>query len=431
MRLLPDIPETISGIPDGPPRYSAAPSLHLVNGASICPKPIDWLWNGWLAAGKLHVMAGAPGTGKTTIALALAAALTTGGRWPDGSRVAKAGGVLIWSGEDDPTDTLAPRLIACGADMRLTHFVGSMTERDERRPFDPARDMDALADAVRRVGSARLLICDPVVSAVTGDSHKNTEVRRALQPLVDLGLEAGCAILGISHFSKGTQGRDPTERVAGSLAFGALARVVIATAKVQDDASEHAGRRIMARTKSNIGPDDGAFAYDLEQIELADHPGVRASRVLWGDAIDGSAREILAAADRSSADDADGGERADAEQFLRDLLADGPVPSRQVRIDADGAGYSWATIRRAQKSLGVEAIKEGQPGRSQRWLWSLSSGAASPKALKKSEDAQQNNVSTFGKSEHLRGDTSTAKQLQDTSPDEGRPSWLPGDAETF
>ena len=77
---------------------------------------VNWLWRNWLARGKLHLLAGAPGQGKTTIALAFAATVTSGGRWPDGASC-KAGNVLIYSGEDDPSDTLAPRLLASGADM--------------------------------------------------------------------------------------------------------------------------------------------------------------------------------------------------------------------------------------------------------------------------------------------------------------------------
>jgi len=374
-----------------------AKAVQLICGASIKPQRIDWLWPDWLAAGKLHILAGAPGTGKTTLALALAAALTTAGRWPDGAPVPSAGNVLIWSGEDDPIDTLAPRLIACGADMTKIHFVSSVRQGSDIRPFDPANDMRELAEAAIRVGDVRMLICDPVVSAVTGDSHKNTEVRRALQPLVDLGIELGCAILGISHFSKGSQGRDPTERVSGSLAFGALARVVLAAAKVQDDESEHAGRRILARTKSNIGPDDGAIYYDIEQVEVTGYPGVWASRVVWGERIEGAAREILAAADAKTADDGEGGSLADAKRFLADLLADGPVPAKGVRADADGAGHTWPTIRRAQKALGIEASKTGMKG---GWVWAL------PRRCSENpEDAQQNNVSTFGKVEHLRDDS--------------------------
>jgi putative DNA primase/helicase len=346
---------------------SADPIVQLINGANITPMAIDWLWHEWIAAGKLHILAGAPGTGKTTLALALAAALTVAGRWPDGSRISTPGDVLIWSGEDDATDTLAPRLLACGADMARIHFVGSVRESDEVRPFDPAKDLHGLAEAARRVGNVRLLICDPVVSAVTGDSHKNTEVRRALQPLVDLGHEINAAVLGISHFSKGSQGRDPTERVVGSLAFGALARVVLAAAKMQDED----GKRILARSKSNIGPDDGGFHYDIEQIELAAHPGVWASRVLWGEAIEGSAREILAAADAIADQDGEPEDSNEVDAWLRGLLTDtGEMRKREVIQVGKECGFAERTIQHARKRIGAMATIHGF-GSDKHAVWSL------------------------------------------------------------
>lgn len=366
--------------------------VHLINGATIRPAPIDWLWDGWLAAGKLHILAGAPGTGKTTLALALAAALTTRGYWPDGSRVRTVGDVLIWSGEDDPTDTLAPRLLACGADMRRVHFVGSVRDGDDHRPFDPASHMPELSDAATRVGNVRLLICDPVVSAVTGDSHKNTEVRRALQPLVDLGHEINAAILGISHFSKGSQGRDPTERVAGSLAFGALARVVLAAAKMQDGDDENAGRRILARTKSNIGPDDGGHYYDLDQVELHQFPGVWASRVLWGEEIEGSAREILAAADAAPQQ---GEDRADEDNevdgWLRALLIDECEITKADVIKAGRAcGFTERTIQRARKRIGATTKISGF-GKNKISVWSLPN-----RAIQGSLHADPRNYGMYG-----------------------------------
>ena len=105
-----------------PAHFESGVVVRLVNGAEFEPGIIRWLWDGWLSRGKLHVMAGAPGTGKTTIALALAAAVSTGGRFPDGSKC-EASSVLVWSGEDDPKDTLLPRLLAMGADRSRIFFV--------------------------------------------------------------------------------------------------------------------------------------------------------------------------------------------------------------------------------------------------------------------------------------------------------------------
>ena len=378
------------------PATCRAISVNLVCASTLKPEPIDWLWNGWLAAGKMHILGGAPGTGKTTIALSLAAILTCGGWFPDGTR-AKQGNVVIWSGEDDPQDTLVPRLTLSGADCRKVHFITGAIECNERRGFDPSRDIEPLRRELATIGDVRLLIIDPIVSAVSGDSHKNAEVRRSLQPLADLALSLRCALLGITHFSKGTGGRDPTERITGSLAFGALARVVMVAAKHQEEGEDGKAGRIFCRAKSNIGVDDGGFRYDLRQEELATFPGVVASSVVWGEAVEGAARELLAVAD----DAGEGGEGvtlADVKRVLSDLLADAPLPVKVIKADADGAGYSWASVRRAQKSLEIEAVKEGF-GKSGGWVWKLPN---LPKVLKNLKDAQQNNVSTLGKFEHLK-----------------------------
>jgi len=377
-----------------------ARTVELIRGSDVRPEAVSWLWGGWLAAGKMHILGGAPGTGKTTISMALAAKVTTGGRWPDGSR-SPIGNVVMWSGEDDPADTLVPRLAISGADLSRVYFIAEVREGNERRSFDPARDMEPLRRKLAEIGDVRLLIVDPIVSAIAGDSHKNAEVRRGLQPLADLAASMRCALLGITHFSKGTGGRDPVERLTGSLAFGALARVVLVAAKHQEEGEDGRTVRLFIRAKSNIGPDDGGFEYDLHQGEMKTHPGIFASAVLWGDAVEGAARELLATAD-ATGDDGEGGTLADVKRFLSDLLTDGPLPTKTIRADADGAGYSWATIRRAQKALGIEPSKAGMKC---GWEWALPR-----RCSEKPEDAQQNVVSIFGNLEHLREPSGDASE---------------------
>ena len=253
--------------------YEPATSIHettkchkvlLTNGLDLDVRPVRWLWKDWLALGKMHVLAGAPGQGKTTIALACAATVTLGGRWPDGTSC-EPGNILIWSGEDDPADTLLPRLLMAGADRARCYFVSGTRINGDELSFDPARDMAGLEAEAIRLGGVKLIVVDPVVSAVAGDGNKNNEVRRALQPLVDLAHKLDAAVVGISHFSKAGSGGDPASRVVGSVAFTAVARVVLVAAKVKGDDGET--KRILARGKSNIGPDDGGFEYNIEQGE--------------------------------------------------------------------------------------------------------------------------------------------------------------------
>jgi putative DNA primase/helicase len=346
--------EPLPRIPEWPEADNrrVMPAVVLVNGSDLEPEPVRWLWPDWLALGKMHILAGAPGQGKTTIALAFAATVSIGGRWPDGKRC-EPGNILVWSGEDDAADTLLPRLLAAGADKARCYFVTGTRINGELEPFDPARDMVALEAQAQRIGGIRLLIVDPVVSAVAGDSHKNTEVRRALQPLVDLASRLDAAVLGISHFSKGGAGSDPASRVVGSIAFTAVARVVLVAAKVNGEDGED--KRILARGKSNIGPDDGGFEYHIEQGEPI--PGIRASYVMWGRSVEGTARELLAEPDAGSDADGDSSAKAEAEEFLIELLKDGPSPTKHVEAQAKEAGISWRTVRRASDALGIKKRK--------------------------------------------------------------------------
>jgi len=330
-------------------------------GDQIVPEPIHWLWPGWLARGKMHISAGAAGTGKTTTACALAATITRGGLWPDGTR-APQGEVLMWSGEDDVPNVLSPRFMACGADMSKVHFITGMAQGGKEYSFDPSKDLPLLADKLHKCPGVVMIIIDPIVSAVGGDSHKNTETRRALQPLVDLASKFNCALLGITHLSKGTQGRDVNERVAGSLAFVALARLVFMSAT--SDAKEGAPqRRIFVRSKSNLGPNTGGFEYSLEYPELPGYPGVTGSKVIWGAAVDGSARSLLTQMESAELPNS---ARRDARAWLLDRLAHGQVAQKQIKSDALAEGHSWATLRRAKDDAKVIAQKTGDG-----WVWRL------------------------------------------------------------
>ncbi len=367
------IVERAENDPDSSAYLSFHSRLDLIQASSIQPRPVQWLWDQWLAAGKLHILGGTPGSGKTTIALSIASILSSGGIWADGTKAAK-GRVVIWSSEDSPEDTLVPRLMNCGADCDSISFIGNVSDRDGVRAFDPAVDIPKLREAVLRSGGVDLLIVDPIVSAVMGNDHKNSEVRRCLQPLVDLAIQLNCAVLGITHFSKNTSGRNPLERITGSLAFGALARLVWVTAK-SDTLPD---RRLLLKAKSNIGVDEGGYEYELIHGELVQSPGVFAASVSWGEPISGSARALLASVELpdsteyTSATD-------EAEEFLKLVLSDGEVPSETVQEEAQRRGISVATLRRAKKTLGVKSEKHGMTG---KWVWLLA-----PKALILNEDA--------------------------------------------
>ena len=339
------------------PQLPTASSLLLESADGIAMEPIHWLWDGWLAAGKLHILAGNAGCGKTTLALSLAAAITTGGKWPDGTTAA-TGDVLMWSGEDDPATTLVPRLVACGADRRRVKFLKAASDG---RPFNPAKDLPLLRAAFENGLHAKLLIVDPIVSVVgSADSHKNAEVRQALEPLVRLAAEFNFAVIGITHLTKGTQGQNPAERITGSLAFGALARVVMIAAK-SEASEEQLSSFALARAKSNIGPDWGGFGYTLERVPVGN--GVVGQKVLWGDTLGGTTRDVLSSLE--------GGDKGmdEARDWLEKILTANPIGLSANEIIAAGksCGFSRDKLGRAKRSLRVKSIKSPDG-----WIWQLS-----------------------------------------------------------
>jgi putative DNA primase/helicase len=330
--------------------------LKILSGNAIEPEAVRWLWPNWLACGKLHLLAGSPGTGKTSIALALGASVSNGGSWPDGAAV-EVGDVLVWSGEEGIKDALLPIFMAAGGIRERVHFIYQATENGKMRPFDPAADMAKLTMEAKKFPNLKLLILDPIVAAVPGNSHKNAETRRQLQPVVDFAEKFDCAVLGITHLTKSSGSKEPLDRVAGSLAFAAVARGVIVAVKPADPELP----RRLVRVKYNDGPDGGGLEYSMSAANLPDH-GISVRRIAWGDVLEGSARELMEIEKRDKR-----GVLGDAIAFLSGILSDGQMPEKEVRARAEAAGLSSRTVDRAKHHLGVFSTKIGLKG----WAWHL------------------------------------------------------------
>lgn len=345
-------------------RSSSSWRANLTPASQIKPVSIKWLWPQWIALGKLTILAGAGGAGKTTMALSLAATLTNGGLWPDDTKNPKQGNVIIWSSEDDHADTLLPRLIAAGANLDRVHLIeGRTNQQGESEPFDPASDLDILRTAALLIGGVSLLILDPVVNLIKGDMHKANDVRRGLQGVVDFAEEMECAVLGISHFSKGSAGVSAADRVIGSQAFSALARTVLVAGK-QDNSET----RVLARAKSNIADDQGGCSYSIElcTIETDDGHMIETTKTAWGDYLEGSASEILSTIEARSNSSGD----EDPTEALKAVLQAGKMTSQEANKTMASNGYTTKQTRTAREKLKVTITKEGF-GKDLKSYWEL------------------------------------------------------------
>ncbi len=332
----------------------------------VSPAPVEWLWPGRIAIGKLTLLAGDPGLGKSLVTLDIAARVSRGIPWPDNLRDPnQPGDVVLLSAEDDLADTIRPRLDAAGADVSriraLTAVRGNDEMGDYQRALDLGRDLAMLEQAT--LDGCRLIVIDPV-SAYLGDtdSHKNANVRGLLAPLAEFAARRRVAILALTHLNKSSGGQ-AMYRASGSLAFIAAARAAWIVTKDKDDAR----RRLVLPIKNNLAEDTDGLAYTV----MDDGAG---PFVAWeAEAVRISADEALAVDDHRE----ERTDREDAAHWLSDLLADGRAESRDVKTAAARAGHAWRTVCRAKKDIGVISAKEGFSAGA-KWFWSLPTKMANP-----------------------------------------------------
>jgi hypothetical protein len=370
-----------------PPRPPDAPVL--VRLADVMPTLVRWLWRDRVPRGKLTLLVGDPGLGKSALALDLAARVTTGADWPAGEGIAEPGTVVILSAEDSLSDTIRPRLDAASADVSRIHALTAVRRGDDEQHFTLAWDVPALESAIATT-SAAMVVIDPLSAyfGIDRDSYKDTEVRSLLAPVVALAERTSVAVIAVVHLNKRSDVK-ALYRVLGSVGFVAAVRGVLAVVPDPDDPD----RRLLGVLKSNLArkPDALAFRVASANPGNPDAP----PRIEWEPAVAAGLNIETLLEARAGSDDAD--TRQDAEAFLRELLAHGPVPSKVALQEGRENGLSEPTLRRAKKRLGVRARKEGAPGKKGgQWWWDLpSEGDHAPR--RPPEDSQRD------PREHLRG----------------------------
>jgi hypothetical protein len=327
--------------------------------SEVVPERVRWLWKDRIALGKLNLVDGDPGTGKSAATTDLAARVSVGKPWPDGSGC-EAGGVVILSAEDGLADTIRPRFDAAGGDAAKAVAVSTVpdAEGNERQIAIPD-DLHVIEAAIERVGAV-LVVIDPLMAFLPGEvnSHRDQDVRRGLGPLARLAERTGAAIVVVRHLNKGTGG-NALYRGGGSIGIVGAARSGLLIAKHPEDD----GRRVLASIKSNLAPPAPSLVFGLSSTESG------AVRVDWKGESDLDAEALLSA----PTDHEERSALSEAQEFLREILSGGPVPAREAQDDARNAGIADRTLKRARQSLGVVAERQGEPGHQGggRWYWKL------------------------------------------------------------
>jgi hypothetical protein len=251
--------------------------------SAIEPKPIEWLWPGRIAIGKLTIYAGDPGIGKSQASLDIAARISKGTAFPDHNQC-EQGDVLILTREDDPDDTIRRRLDALEADLTRIHYLAARLAPDNQKEIT-LLNMETFTDAVDQIrikgGKCRLLVIDPLEDFFDGsDVNKNTNVRAAMSGIITLAREERFTVIAVQHLTKASS--TAAYRVGGSIAFTALARSVWVFAKDK----RNPDRRLFLPLKNNLGNDTGGFEYSIEQAGDS-------SRIVWRNEAADSLDDVL------------------------------------------------------------------------------------------------------------------------------------------
>lgn len=353
--------------PDGDPTPDR---FRVTTLSDVTPQRVEWIWPGRIVRGKTNLLDGDPGVGKSTLSVTMAAHVTTGRPWPDGSPCPK-GAVLMLSGEDGLADTVRPRLDAAGGDPSKFHVLEGITlgTEDDGRPMERDPHLGDVAEIELAIAEhgVTLLIVDVLMAFLPSgtDSHKDQDIRTVLRRLGGIAERTGCAVLLLRHLNK-AQGGSPLYRGGGSIGIVGAARSGLLAARDPDDEDVI----VLASNKCNLSAAPPSLAY-----RLVDGGGV--GRVQWVEGFsERSARDLLA----SRGDDDERDERDALAEFIIGYLTDkgGSAPARdcQKAIAAAFGPVGKNVLTRVRKAAGVTCQRVGF-GPGSQVLWTIDPGPES------------------------------------------------------
>ncbi len=356
-----------SGEPGGEAAPESTPSAAQESGpvltclADVEPCEVPWLWKGMIPLGRMSLLVGRPGEGKSFFTIDAASRVTTGTPWPDGSDCPE-GSVLLLTAEDDPADTIRPRLDAHYADVQRVHLLSAVRRRDEKGQYErliTLADVDAIEAALNRIPDCLLIVVDPIGSFLGGstDAHRDNEVRSVLGPAAKLAEKYGAALLVVAHRRK-SGGVSADDLAMGSRAFTGIARSVLHLSRDPEDKR----RRLLLPGKNNLAAENHGMAFAIG----GDPPHLQWEK----DPVNMHADDALAAEENNRRKPGPEAMALDnAKDWLHEALVDGPRLVKELRDDwTNGYGGSKRTLDRAKQALGVEAFRPKVPG---PWSWRL------------------------------------------------------------
>jgi hypothetical protein len=352
--------------------YTAQRSLGLQTRrlSEVLEREVEWLWYQRIPNGKLTLVCGDPDLGKSWSVLDLLARITTGRAMPDGSPnpfLGKERNVLWASAEDDDEDTTKPRFCALGGEPTRLHSLHFVLDRVERkkgefglyeRTLDLSRHLEHLDRWLTKHPLVVAVGLDPVAAFLGKvDTHRNSEVRAAFTPLKELASKHHVAILCNNHLNKGDD-ENAMYRSMGSIAFVAAVRSAWLVTK---DPKQPKDRRLFTKMKNNLASEDvGGLAFRVGPMHKAQ------GGFFWETGtVETTADEAL----RTVGQETRAPARAEAKEWLQDLLKDGPVLASEVWSKAEADGLNDRTLSSAKKALGIRTTKTGGPGTP--WVWGL------------------------------------------------------------
>lgn len=350
--------------------------------SDVPPETVEFLWAGRLPRGKLVVIDGDPGVGKSTLALTIAAHVTTGTPWPDGTSC-PSGGVVLLSAEDGLADTVRPRLDAAGADAsRVMALQGALVldeDGEQQERSVTLADVTVIEEAIN-ASDAILVIVDVFMAYVPSgtDAHRDSDVRSVLHRLSALAERTGATVLLLRHLNKSAGGA-AIYRGGGSIGIIGAARAGFVAAH----SPEADGTVILASTKSNLCKPPASLSYRLVDTENG------AARVEWLGESPYNAHDVT----RPPTPDEDADERDGLATYLRQLLTDQGGQARASDVLATARkefGASESAVKRARKRAGITTSKDGMTG---GWFWKVEEVTSAPE---EAEEVSSQDAGLFG-----------------------------------